>query len=249
MILDTVRVILVRPEEPGNVGGAARALKNFGVGRLVLVAPRVADPRRSLTRAHGAEDVIEGAEVVPDLETALAPCRRAWGTTRRRGKRRGIERAPRDAGRETAALAAQGTEVAWVFGPESTGLTSRELALCSDRVVIPTSPRQPSLNLSHAVAVCLYETFLAHLENSPPAPRPLATLAERHALYAQLEGALRAIGYLHPSTGEVKMAALRGLLERSGLSPKEARFLRGVARQMAWAGKGAGTGGRRSGKR
>ncbi len=234
--LDPVRFVLVRPEEAGNVGAAARVLKNFGLGHLVLVSPRLARRAEAVKWARGAEDVLEGADVVDDLAQAIEPCVRAWAATRRRGRLRGSYLGARDAAGEAAALARSAQPSAWVFGPESRGLTTGEVALCSARVTIPTSPAQPSLNLAQAVAVCAYETWMAAREDAPAAPRREAPLAEREALYRHLESALLSVGFLQPHTAASRMAVLRRLLERASLAPAEIRFLRGLARQVGWAG-------------
>lgn len=238
MKLDRVRVVLVRPEEAGNVGAAARVLKNFGLGELVLVAPRLARPAEAVKWARGAEDVLEGAEIADNLEAAVGSCAKAWAVTRRRGKLRRRFSPLREAAAQTAALAASAVPVAWVFGPESRGLSTEETELCSARVTIPTSPRQPSLNLAQAVAICSYEVAAAARGKPAPVARRLADTAQREALYRHLESALLAVGFLHPQTRRARMATLEAILERADLSPHEARFLRGIARQMEWTGKG-----------
>jgi tRNA/rRNA methyltransferase len=230
------RVILVRPEEAGNVGASARVLKNFGLSHLVLVDPRMARPEEAYKWAHGAEEIVEGADVASDLAQALAPCTRAWAATRRRGRHRGPARPPRHAAGDIEALAASGQAAAWVFGPESHGLTTTELAQCSDRVSIPTAPGQPSLNLAQAVAVCCYETFLAGMDPAPPAEPQESLLEERSALYRHLEEALVTVGFVSPPTAESRMSAIRRIVERARPSSREVRLLRGLARRVLWAG-------------
>lgn len=226
----SVRIVLVRTEEAGNVGAAARVMKNFGLGHLVLVDPRLRDPVDAYKWAHGAEEVVEGADLVHTLAEAVAPCRRAWAVTRRRGKTRGGAVPPRKAAEDG------GEETAWVFGPESTGLTLDEVSSCSGVVTIPTAPAQPSLNLAQAVAVCAYEIYQAGLESgSDGAGHRAAPLEEREALYRHLEKSLLEIGFLLPHTARTRMASLRRSLERSRLKPSEVRLWRGVARQMGWA--------------
>jgi tRNA/rRNA methyltransferase len=237
--LDPIRVVLVRPEEAGNVGAAARVMKNFGLRHLVLVDPCLHRPEQAIRFAHGAEDIVEGADQVEGLAEAIAPCVWAWATTRRRGRRRRGGSTPRQAAGKLCTLAGEGAPAAWVFGPESRGLTTDEVGLCSGRVVIPTSPRQPSLNLAQAVAVCSYETLLAanqHREPQGPLPAPLA---DREALYRHLEAALLSVGFLLPDTAPTRMASLRALLERASPSPREVRLLRAAARRVQWAGEAA----------
>jgi len=225
-----VRVVLVRPEEPENVGAAARVMRNFGFDDLVLVEPRLSRPERAYVVAHRAEDIVLSATYVSTLEDAVADCVRAFATSRRSGKRRGKSLVLRDA--VTASTQAPGT-VAWVFGPESNGLSAAEIEQCSDRVLIPTAPEHPSLNLAQAVAVVAYELFVGRMRLSEKRPAREAPLREREALYAHLEDALLAIGFLSHDTARARMSELRQLLERSRPSPEEVRFLRGIARRMA----------------
>ncbi len=235
-------MVLVEPEGAANVGAAARVIKNFGLGRLVLVAARMDRPAEALSWAHGAEDVLEGAELAGDLASALQGCVKAWATTRRRGRFRGAFLDVRAAAAETAALARAGGETAWVFGPESRGLANPEVALCSARVTIATSPAQPSLNLAQAVAVCAYETRAAWLADAAPAAAREAPLADREAFYRHLERALGAAGFLLPHTARARMAALKSVFERARLTSRELRLLRGMARQVEWAGRHAAPG-------
>lgn len=231
-MIDRVRFVLVRPEEPENVGAAARVMRNFGFGDLVLVEPRLRRPERAYVVAHRAEDIVLAATHVSRLDEALEGCVRAFATSRRSGKRRGQSLTLRDAALEAATAPGP---VAWVFGPESNGLTALEIERCSDRVLIPTAPQHPSLNLAQAVAVVAYELYFAQKDSSRKRTAREASFEERDAMYRHLEEALLAIGFLSPETARARMGELRRLLERSRPSPEEVRFLRGVARRMARA--------------
>jgi len=236
MARNTLRFILVRPEEAGNVGAAARVMANFGFNDLVLVTPRMARPEEGYKWARGAEDILESATIVNRLEEAVAPCARAYAATRRRGKLRGPYLPPRRAAAAAASLAAGGGTVAWVFGPESRGLATSEVELCSARVTIPATTAHASLNLAQAVAVCAYESAQAFAEGLPATKRREATMEARDALYRHLEEALTGLGFLLPHTARSRMGVIRRILERSALTPSETRFLRGLARKLAWAG-------------
>jgi TrmH family RNA methyltransferase len=229
---EQVRFVLVRPEESENVGAAARVMHNFGFDDLVLVEPRLARPERAYVVAHRAEDVVRAATHVTRLDQALGDCVRAFATSRRSGKRRGQSLKLEEAALESAATTGP---VAWVFGPESNGLSALEIESCSDRVLIPTAPAHPSLNLAQAVAVVAYELFLARTRPVDKRSAREAPLREREALYRHLEDALLAIGFVSPGTARARMSELRRLLERSRPSPDEVRFLRGIARRMARA--------------
>ena len=229
-----VRFVLVRPEASENVGAAARVMRNFGFEDLVLVEPRLTRPERAYVVAHRAEDVVLAATHVTRLDEAVGDCVRAFATSRRSGKRRGQSLKLEEAARQSAATPGP---VAWVFGPESNGLTAPEIEHCSDRVLIPTAPAHPSLNLAQAVAMTAYELHRAQAHPSKTRTGREASLKEREALYRHLEEALSAIGFLSPETGRARMGELRRLLERSRPSPDEVRFLRGIARRMARAGE------------
>ncbi len=229
-----VRFVLVRPEESENVGAAARVMRNFGFEDLVLVEPRLTRPERAYVVAHRAQDIVLAATHVTRLDEALGDCVRAFATSRRSGKRRGQSFRLEEAARESAATPGP---VAWVFGPESNGLTALEIDRCSDRVVIPTAPTHPSLNLAQAVAVVAYALHQAERPIVRSRTAREASLKEREALYEHLENALSAIGFLSEETTRARMGELRRLLERSRPSPDEVRFLRGIARRMARAGE------------
>ncbi|MCL4839352.1 MAG: RNA methyltransferase, partial [Thermoanaerobaculia bacterium] len=154
-------VVLVRPQEEGNVGAAARAMANTGVSSLLLVEP--AAPLGATARAFavGAGAILDGARRLPDLASALAPFRRVVATTS--GRDRAIS-VPVATARELPALLAAdppGTPTALVFGPERSGLSAEELALASALVRIPCATAQPTLNLAQAVLLVTYELWIA----------------------------------------------------------------------------------------
>ena len=163
-----VRIVLVRPRDPRNVGSACRAMKCMGIASLAIVPEGLLDPRRARTLAHYAADVLDEATLHADLRDAIGDAVLVAGTTRRRGRnRKYFTLFPEQLGQRIAAIRA-GT-VAVLFGNEETGLTDDELALCNLAVTIPATPRFPSLNLSHAVQVICYEIFRAlHAEHLTP---------------------------------------------------------------------------------
>lgn len=223
-------VVLVRTQEEGNIGAAARAMANMGLERLLLVQPRapIGDTARAF--AVGARHILEQARVVGSVADALAPFRRVVGTTSGRG---------RDAGGITArelpaALAgdAPGTPTALVFGPEASGLTADELTLCSPVVHVPCAPRQPTLNLAQAVLVVAYELFQAGAGGGPlPAAAPRATAGELDGLLADAADVLDRVGFARDSTFAGVLADLRSLAARAGLTPREVAILRGICRR------------------
>ena len=152
-MLDNIRVVLVNTSHPGNIGGAARAMKNMGLSRLVLVEPRDFPSPEAEARASGASDVLESAQVVATLEEALVGCTVVLGTSARDRSLPWPLVDPRECGEKVIAEAGQGKEIALVFGREHAGLTNDELQRCHFHVHIPSSPDFSSLNLAAAVQV------------------------------------------------------------------------------------------------
>ena len=151
-------MVLVSPRNPLNIGAAARAMANFGFARLIVVAPYEPHWREAQAAAVGADDLLQNAMVTATLAEAVADCTLVVGTGTR------VHRKPEQPVVLLPALAplvqkelARGGRVAVVFGPEKHGLTREDLSYCHVLVEIPTHPRQPSMNLGQAVAVCLYE--------------------------------------------------------------------------------------------
>lgn len=229
-----IRIVLVNSRHSGNVGGAARALKNMGLSRLYLVAPRDYPADGATSRAANALDVLEKAVVVDSLEEALAGCGLVVGTSARGRRIPWPMLNPRECG-EQAWREAQHHDVAIVFGREDRGLTNEELHRCNYHVHIPSNPEYSSLNLAAAVQVLCYEIRMASLAASeggmtestdwdvPPAR------AEDIELYFQhLEQALVDIGFHDRDNPRQTMTRLRRLFGRIRLDEMELSILRGV---------------------
>jgi TrmH family RNA methyltransferase len=234
-------VVLVRPREEGNVGSAARAMANMGLDRLILVEPAAELGKVAAAFAVGARHVLDAAVRVPDLHAALAPFRRAVGTTSSRDRRPGV---PVLTPRELPGWLAQDppdTPTALVFGPEVGGLTNEDLALASAVVTIPCSPVQPTLNLSQAVLVLAYELFVARGASPQPAPEPEppATAAELDGLLGHAADVLRQVGFDRDDSFAGVIRDLRRLAARAAPSSRDVAILRGVCRrtQRALEGK------------
>jgi TrmH family RNA methyltransferase len=236
MDLNLVDVVLVRPARPANVAAACRALKNMGLRRLILVGEASPMPPEARNLAYGAWDVLDAARTVATLEEAVADATAVVGTTGRTAP--GV--LPARALAERAASLAGGGRLALVFGPEASGLTRRELALCHQTVHVPTSPDHPSLNLAQAVLLLAYELRLAALaEAAGPASGSLAaataTAGEIESAIGDLRQALLAVGYLNPANPEAILTELRQLFVRAAMTPREVTLVRGMARQIGWA--------------
>jgi len=245
MSLDNVRIILVRPQGSANVGAVARAMKNMGLSRLVLVAPRLeADGWAEAMAVHG-RDVLAAATTVASLAEAVSGCRLVAATAARSGPFRGQTSSPRAAAPEILA-AAGNAPVALVFGPEDHGLSNDDLKVCQRLLTIPTSDAYSSLNLAQAVLVCAYELQLAAAGQAAPAvaagfadSEPAA--AERIGfLLERLEAALLGIGFLNPQNPDAVMYVFRRVFARAGLGEHDVRVLLGMARQIDWLAGVAG---------
>jgi TrmH family RNA methyltransferase len=243
-----VRFVLVEPMAAGNVGSAARALKNLGFSRLVLVRPQC-DRRDGQARmmAVEARDVLEGAELHDGLDAALAGARSVVGTSRRTGRYRRPHYRLDLFSAELARLATAG-ELAVVFGREDSGLTDRELDRCTHLVHLPAADVYPSFNLAQSVLLVAYELRRAAPGSLPAEPLdPPAGHDEREAMYRHIAQALLAIGFLQHDTVESMMRRLRRMLGRAAPTAEEVSILRGIARQTLWAARRAGTDGKGDG--
>ena len=241
MRLDLVDFVMVRPARVANVAAACRALKNMGLGSLRLVEPPpdLAD-RDARALAYGAWDVLDGARRFACLSEAVADAVLVVATS-------GRATDPAWTPRELAARAAQRCgdgRLAIVFGPEASGLAQAELRLCHEVVRIPTHAAHSSLNLAQAVLLIAYELFLAQAGTTAPtgqgeAAAP-ASVGELEAGLTELRQGLLAIGYLNPENPDAVFSEIRRLMARAVPTTREVALLRGLGRQVAWAGKRIG---------
>jgi TrmH family RNA methyltransferase len=255
-----LEVVLVSPRNPLNIGAVARAMANFGFRRLAVVAP-YEEHWREAKSAVGATDLLENAQRVERLAEAVADCTFVIGTgtlEHRKPEQTVIpllELAP-----FVDAEFARGGRVALVFGPEKRGLTREDLALCHMLVEIPTDPRQPSMNLGQAVAVCLYELATrltpqsidlgapgpshsgtgestANDAGSPPQScKSAAPVAARDLdLLAEVVAeTMQAANYSPAAMQKANDHDLRLLLRRLKLGRRDARRILGLFRRVLW---------------
>ena len=225
-----LRIVLVEPSHPGNIGAVARAMKNMALSQLVLVKPKAFPHAEASARASGATDVLEQARVVDTVADAVAECGFVAATTSRERDqnirvadvREGAPRLVAEAGRGPAAL---------LFGAERTGLTNEDLALTHLLLRIPANPDYCSLNLAMAVQLVTYEIHRARGASyvQPPAEVPLAPAADMERLYAHLEEVLQQIGFRdRTASGKHLMERIRRFLNHAELDQNEANIMRGI---------------------
>ncbi len=235
--LSRIRVVLLRPSHPGNIGAAARAMKTMGITQLRLVRPKRFPHPDARAMAAGAADVLESAHACASLEEALAETAYSVALSARE---RELSHSSLDARAAAQELlrAARKDEVAIVFGNETVGLSNRDIMRCSALARIPADPEYASLNLAQAVQVIAYELRMAALAPSAaPAKTAYATHEEMEKLFAHLERSLYASGYLHPRHPRKLMDRLRRLFAKARLETVEVNVLRGML--AAWDERGS----------
>jgi tRNA/rRNA methyltransferase len=223
------RIVLCRPSHPGNIGAAARAMKTMGLADLRLVAPLRAQVAEDVWMATHGADVLAAARTHATLAEAIADCTAAFALSARPR-----EWSPQVLDVRAAAerAAANDAPVAFVFGNESAGLTNDELFACQHLVHIPADPKNSSLNLAQAVQVVAYELHVARGASVPAArSEKLATVEDVEGLYAHLEDAARASGFMAP--GSKLRERWRRLFSRvPDLEREEVNILRGLLKSL-----------------
>ena len=233
-MLGRVRIVLSHTSHPGNIGAAARAMKTMGLSRLVLVNPKRFPDPEAVSRAVGADDVLDRAVVCSSLDEALSGCVFALAASARHRSLGPEPMQAREAAPVVLSRAAEG-DVALVFGNETAGLSNAEVQRCQATAFIPANPEYTSLNLGAAVQLLCYELRLAAFAGRPsvitktiPFASPLATNDDVERFYAHLERVMIATEFLDPNQPKRLMPKLRRLFGRSELERDEINILRGV---------------------
>lgn len=227
-MLEKVRIVLVETTHPGNVGAAARAMKNMGVDQLILVNPQRYPSADATARAAGADNVLGRAVICNTLDEALTGCGAVFGASARPRSIPWPQLNPRQAAQQTASAVTRG-EVAFVFGREHAGLSNEELDRCNYLVTIPTNPAFSSLNVAAAVQVICYELRMAaEPDIAQQESEPLASAEERERFYGHLEQVLMDLEFLNPDNPKHLMRRLRRLFNRVELDCNEINILRGM---------------------
>jgi len=226
-------VILVGPENPGNVGFVARTLANFGVQELRLVGKDHRQDQFAQMFSVHAHKILDEAGVFDDLGSALADIDLAWAATARAGRNHSVTRALVPLAELPNPNSLQG-RIALVFGRESTGLFNDEMELCDLAFTIPASKEYPSLNLSHAVSVVLYHLFSKYAPEKPrqPSEARAATYQEREQVYKFFDEVVDQLS-LQEHRVPIAKQVFRNLLGRAYMTGREVATLTGVVRRIS----------------
>jgi tRNA (cytidine32/uridine32-2'-O)-methyltransferase len=228
-----IRIVLVEPSHPGNIGAVARAMMNMDLTRLVLVRPREFPHPEATARAAGAESVLASARVVATLAEAISDCGFVAATTaRNRDQHFRVLEVQEAAVRAVAE--SRHAPVALLFGAERTGLQNEDLDASHVLLRIPASAEYPSLNLAMAVQLVSYEIFRAR--GAPgnagvirELDAPLATPPQMQQLYSHLEQVLEEVDFKdRTKAGTHLMSRIRRFLQRAELDLNEVNILRGI---------------------
>jgi tRNA/rRNA methyltransferase len=226
-------IVLVRPQLGQNIGKAARAMLNFGLTELRLVAPRDGWPNPDAgPSASGADVVLEQAKVFTTAQEAVADCSTVYASTVRRRELIMPVIGPEEM---AEAISAAPERSAILFGPERSGLATEEVALANAIVTVPINPEFASLNLAQAVILLAYEWSKRSALAQPPAKdlEAPAPHAELEGLIGQLDGELVAKGYFHPpSRTQATRNTLRTIFTKTGWSSREVKAIRGIVRAL-----------------
>ena len=236
VVLENISIVLHRPRFPENIGAAARAMRNMGIARLVVVDPENFDLNRVLKMAtHAAADVIDDMCIADDLASALSDFHFVVGTTARLGKQRQVIQSPEKLANMLVPISRK-NRIAILFGREDRGLSNEDLRFCHALVNIPTADFA-SLNLAQAVMILCYEIAQTDLSCGSEIPPRLASRHELDGMYDQLKDTLVKISFINPENPDYWMHNLRRFFTRLQLRAREVSIIRGICRQIDWYGK------------
>jgi TrmH family RNA methyltransferase len=241
---DNIYFVLVEPKEPGNIGAAARAIKNMGFTNLCLVKPPREMTDEGRWFARNAHDVLDAARVYATVADAIKNKALVIGTTRRLGKRRGVIMAVEQGAKMVFERASHNNKTAILFGREARGLFNEEVEECGFMLTIPSSKIQPSLNLSQAVLITAYELSKAEYSLqgrepespfSPDAQSSLVRHEELSTLYGRISEVLQLLQYIPTGDKNIErkiMNNLKHFIGRTGLTEWELKMLQGLCTQI-----------------
>lgn len=229
-VLSNIRIILVETSHPGNIGAAARAMKNMGLSQLYLVNPKMFPHVEATARAAGSDDILAKAIVVEVLQEALVDCTLVVGSSARL-RTLPVEVLTPRACAERIVREAQTKQVALLFGRESNGLSNEELQLCHCHMHVPTVKEFSSLNVASTVLLMAYEIKMiatVETENTKRQYVELATADEMMGFYRHLKKSLVKLEFLNPRSPKRLMFRLQRLFNRARVERTELNILRGI---------------------
>jgi TrmH family RNA methyltransferase len=236
-MLEQIKIVLVDITHPGNIGATARAMKTMGLSQLALVQPQQFPCAEATARAAGADDILAYAQLFDNFTASIQDCHLILGTSARQRSIVWPVLTPRAAAER--ALALPHSQVAIVFGRESSGLTNQELDQCHAMIQIPTNQAFGSLNVAAAVQIIAYELRIRSEELQLTTEKDLgkkslnqvfqpASAAAITQFYQHLEQTLIDIGFLDPRKPRRLMRRLHRLFNRAQLIDSEVNILRGI---------------------
>lgn len=231
-LFPNLRIVLIETSHPGNIGATARAMKNMGVANLTLVNPLEFPSEKAVYRAVSAQDLVENAIVVDNVDAAIADCELVIGSSARDRRIPWPLIDPKACADMVVAEHRAGRKVAILFGRESRGLKNEELQKCHYHVNIPTGKAYSSLNLAMAVQVICYEILQSSLQEDKPSVEEdwdvvFATGADMEHFFTHLEETLIEVGFHDPENPRQLMTRLRRLFNRIRPDQMEINILRG----------------------
>ncbi len=226
-----LRIVLVEPQEAGNVGAVARVMKNFGFDDLVIAGNHPELLPVAGWWASGADDLLARARFTSTLLEAIGDAHLTVATTSMRGRTAPVDLTPRELA-ETFASLADDEVLALVFGREDSGLTRDELAQCQRSAVIPTNEKFPTMNLAQAAGVFCFALSAIEPKRSERT-LPSAALVER--MHERAEQLLLDVGFLHANNPARIYDEIRTMIGRATLDEREVTIILGVIRQIEWA--------------
>ncbi len=233
MKLEDIRIVMVETTHPGNIGAAARAMKNMGLSSLVLVNAQCSLDGAAYARASGADDILNQSQRYGSLIEAVADCELVVGTSARSRTLSWPGLTPNSLA-DKLALQPDTSAAAIVFGREHSGLTNDELQHCHFSVTIPTNPEFSSLNVAAWIQVISYEILNRFLADTEPAPARVsrsdspASSTQLEGFFDHLEQVLYRTGFIERTNPRQMMKRLRRLFQRAEPSQNEVNILRGI---------------------
>lgn len=231
-MLQSIRIVLVEPSHPGNIGATARAMKTMGLASLILVNPQVRPDAQSIALAAGAGDVLDTLTIVDSLAEAIGDCGLVVGLSTRARTLAWPALTPRQ-GAEVLLQEARQYPVALLFGCERNGLSTAALQQCHYQITIPANPHYSSLNLAMAVQIITYELYSASCQQLTPLAADdglteYPSVAALDDFYRHLARVLEAIGFIRPQGSGQVLPQCRRLFTRARLEGGELRLWRGI---------------------